>query len=100
MVKEGHAEEHQSVIDAVPIIDVMNSNCLYAKRMSGSVKMKPETEMTSLTFTKTIMKKAVRTTRFPVEVENDNPHIRLPATAAALSLEETVLDGGLLVIIS
>ena len=62
--------------------------------------MKPETEMTSLTFTRTIMKKAVRTTRFPVEVEIDNPHIQQPATAAALSLEETVLDGGLPVIIS
>ena len=62
------------------------------------MKMKPETEMTSLMFTKTIMKKAVRTTRFPVE--NDNPHIQQPATAAALSLEETVVDGGHPVIIS
>ena len=95
MVKEGHAEEHQSVIDAVPIIDVMNSNCLYAKRMFGSVKMKPETEMTSLTFTKTTMKKAVRTTRFPVE--NDNPNTQQPAIAAALSLEETVLDVKILI---
>ena len=86
MVKEGHAEEHQSVSDAVPIIDVMNSNCLYAKRMSGSVKMKPETEMTSLTLTKTIMKMTVRTSR--------------PATAAALSLEETVANSGLPVKIS
>ena len=98
MVKKGNAGEVLGVRDAVPFIDVMNSNCLYAKRMSGSVKMKPETEMTSLTFTKTIMKKAVRTTRFPVE--KDNPHIQQPATAAVLSLEETVLDGGLPVIIS
>ena len=98
MVKKGNAGEVLGVRDAVPFIDVMNSNCLYAKRMSGSVKMKPETEMTSLTFMKTITKKAVRTTRFPVG--NDNPHIQQPATAAALSLEETVLDGGLPVIIS
>ena len=98
MVKKGIAEELLGVSDADLFIGVMNSNCLYAKRMFGRVKMKPEMEMTSLTFTKTIMKKAVRTTRFPVE--NADPHIQQPATAAALSLEETVVDGGLPVKIS
>lgn len=55
-VKKRNVEELLGVCDAVPFIGAMKLNCLYAKRMFGSVKMKPETEMTSLTFTKTIMK--------------------------------------------
>ena len=84
--KKGNAEELLGACDVVPFIGVLKLNYLYVKRMFRSVKMKPETEMTSLTLTKTIMKMMVRTSK--------------PATAAALSLEETVVDSSLPIKIS